>query len=72
MPGVCKMSMARMHYADKPANERDYKEARQKCLGHNDVLQVRRSKHVCHERPYAVTGGIQLAGPEQAPKDING
>lgn len=32
MPGVCKMSMARMQGADEPANVRDYMETRQKCL----------------------------------------
>ncbi len=32
--------------------------------------QVRLSKNVYYERPYTVTGGIQLAGPEQEPKGI--
>jgi len=31
---------------------------------------VRLSKNSFYERPYAVTGGIQLAGPEQKPKGI--
>ena len=31
---------------------------------------MRLSKNFYYERPYAVTGGIQLAGPEQEPKGI--
>jgi len=32
------------------------------------VGQVRLSKNFYYERPYTVTGGIKLAGPEQEPK----
>ena len=31
---------------------------------------VRISKNRCYESPYAVTGGIQHTGSEEAPKDI--
>lgn len=34
------------------------------------VGQVWWSKTFFYKTPYAVTGGVQLAGPEQAPKGI--
>ena len=41
-----------------------------KHVAHRVSGQVRLSKNSYYERPYTVTGGIQLAGPEQEPKGI--
>lgn len=56
--------------ADETANLRFESVLTWKHGNHIDVEQVRSSKNFYYERPYAVTGSIQLAGPEQKPKGI--